>query len=118
MDKSRVFDLGNEVLGVVSEKVPSIFIPFRGKFPLLNEGLKDEYYSYVSSSKTMDEVPAWVRDIVYKGLKIKRMEDGFKEYLRSNGIFDKFSKMSNSDKSTELVRFLNANSMDLEHLEI
>lgn len=118
MNKIRVFDVGNEVMTFVEEKTPSLFVPFKGKFPLLSLALRDEYYKYVASSKTFDEVPVWVQDIIIKGLKIKAIDEGFKEYLRMNGIFQDFKSMSNSDKATELVRFLNANSMSLEYLQI
>ena len=118
MNKLRVFDVGNEVMTIVEEKKPSNLVPFKGNFPLLNLALRDEYYKYVASSKTLDEVPVWVEDIINKGLKIKAIDDGFREYLQSNGIFNDFRSMSNSDKATELVRFLNANSMSLEYLQI
>lgn len=118
MKKIKVFDLANEVLGIVGEAKPSTFIPFKGKFPLLSPALREEYYKEVSTSKDMDEVPVWVQDIINKALKIKRIEDGFKEYLRFNGIFDEFKKMDSGKKATELVRFLNANCMTLEYLQI
>lgn len=116
--KVRVFELANEVLGVIHLEKPSNFIPFKGNFPLLSVALKEEYYKEVSTSKNIDEVPIWVQDIINKGLKIKRIEDGFKEYLRFNGIFDEFQSMNNSQKATELFRFLNANCMSLEYLQI
>lgn len=116
--KLKVFDVANEVLGVICLDKPSVLIPFKGHFPILSPALGDEYYKYVSTSKTLDEAPVWVQDVINKGLKIKRIEDGFKEYLRFNGIFDEFQKMDNSKKATELVRFLNANCMSLEYLNI
>ena len=118
MKKIRVFDVANEVLGIVDLDKPSNLIPFKGNFPLLSPALSGEYYKEVSTSKTLDEVPVWVQDIINKGLKIKRMDDGFREYLKFNGIFDQFLKMSNADKATELIRFLNANCMTTEYLQI
>lgn len=118
MNKIRVFNIANEVLGIVSQKNPSPFVPFKGHFPLLSPALEEEYGKETASSKTIDEVPLWVQDILNKALKIKRIDDGFVEYLKFNGIFDKFSEMSSSDKATELIRFLNANSMTLEYLNI
>lgn len=118
MKKIKVFDVGNEVLGIVEQKRPSVLIPFKGNFPLLSPALSDEYYKYVTSDKTMDECPVWVQDIINKALKIKRMDEGFREYLDYNGIFNDFQKMNNSDKATELIRFLNAKSMTLEYLNI
>lgn len=118
MKKIKVFDVANEVLGIVGETKPSTFVPFKGHFPLLSPALREKYYEEVSTGKNLDEVPVWVQDIINKALKIRRIDDGFKEYLRFNGIFDEFQKMDNSKKATELVRFLNANSMTLEYLKI
>lgn len=116
--EKRVFVLGNKVLGIVSAKKPSELIPFKGKFPLLSPALEQDYYDEVASTKTIDQVPEWVQNIIYKALKIQAIENGFKEFLKYNGIWDKFLKMDSSEKATELVRFLNANSMTTEHLEI
>lgn len=118
MNKIKVFEVANEVLGIVSQKKPSPFIPFNGNFPLLSPALEEEYGNEIASGKNLDEVPLWVQDIINKALKIKRMDDGFVEYLKYNGILNDFSKFSNSDKATELMRFLNANSMSLEYLNI
>lgn len=118
MNKVKVFEVANEVLGIVSQKTPSPFIPFKGSFPLLSPALEEEYENEITSGKDLDEVPLWVQDIINKALKIKRMDDGFVEYLKYNGIFNDFSKLSNADKATELMRFLNANSMSLEYLNI
>jgi hypothetical protein len=118
MNKIKVFEVANEVLGIVSQKTPSPFIPFKGKFPLLSPALEEEYGNEISSGKNLDEVPLWVQDVINKALKIKRIDDGFVEYLKYNGIFNNFNKMSNSDKATELMRFLNANSMSFEYLNI
>lgn len=118
MKKIKVFDVGNEVMTYVEEKKPSIFVPFKGSFPLLSPALHDEYYKYVASDKNLDECPIWIQDIINKGLRIQAIERGFKEYLRYNGIFQEFMKMDNSKKATELIRFLNANSMTLEYLDI
>lgn len=118
MNKVRVFDIANEVLGIVSQKIPSPFVPFKGKFPLLSPALEEEYGKETASGKTIDEVPLWVQDILNKALKIKRIDEGFIEYLKFNGIFNDFPKMSSSDKATELFRFLNANCMTLDYLKI
>lgn len=118
MNKIKVFEVANEVLGIVSQKQPSAFIPFKGSFPLLSPALEDEYGKETASSKNLDEVPLWVQNIINKALKIKKIEEGFIEYLKYNGIFQDFHKMNGSDKTTELFRFLNANSMSIEYLNI
>lgn len=117
MEKS-VFVLANDVFTIINEKKPSRFVPFKGNFPLLSPALEEEYSKEITSGKTIDDVAPWVRDIIYKALKIKRIDEGFVEYLKYNGIWKQFPKLSNADKATELIRFLNANSMTLEYLEI
>ena len=118
MKEVRVFDVANEVLGIVSQRQPSSFVPFKGKFPLLPKCLAEDYGKEVASSKLLSETPIWVQDIINQALKIKRIEDGFIEYLKFNGIFKEFKDMDNADKSTELARFLDANCMSLEYLQI
>lgn len=118
MKEVRVFDVANEVLGIVGQKQPSSFIPFKGNFPLLPKCLEEDYSNEVASTKLLNETPVWVQDIINKALKIKNIEDGFIEYLKFNGIFKEFKSMDNSDKATELARFLNANCMSLEYLQI
>lgn len=118
MKEVKVFDLANEVLDIVSQRQPSSFVPFKGKFPLLPQCLAEDYSKEVASSKLFKETPVWVQDIINQALKIKRIEDGFIEYLKFNGIFKEFKDMDNSDKATELARFLDANCMSLEYLQI
>ena len=80
--------------------------------------IREDYSNEVASTKLLNETPVWVQDIINKALKIKNIEDGFIEYLKFNGIFKEFKSMDNSDKATELARFLNANCMSLEYLQI
>lgn len=119
MDKNTtVFDAANRVLGTVVAEKPSPFIPFKGKFPLLEPCLEEEYQKEVTTSKLLSEAPIWVQDIILKATKIQNIEDSFVEYLKMNGIFHDWKTMKSTDKATELIRFLNANSMSLEYLNI
>lgn len=115
---NRVFDLGNEVMNVVDQEVPSEFIPFRGNFPLLSPALEDLYYKEVASGKLMSEVHDWVSAIIFKGLKVKSIDDSFKEYLKTNGIFKEYPTMTDSEKSEVLEKFMDANCMTDEYLDI
>jgi hypothetical protein len=115
---NNVFNIANEVIAIVEEKKPGLYVPFRGNFPLLKPYNKEEFWQIVSSEKKIDEVPEWVQDILFKALNVKRIDDGFRDFLKMNGIFNEWLNMSSSDKSTELMRFLNANSMTLEYLDI
>lgn len=116
--KRRVFDLANKVLGIVNQRTPSAYIPFRGDFPLVKEWQKDLYGREVTSGKDVSEVSPWVQDILYKAERIKNIEDEFVEYLEMNGILKDWAGMSSADKSTELIRFMNANSLTLDSLNV
>ena len=113
-----VFIFANDVLNIVYEKKPSRFIPFKGNFPLCPVWREDDYWAEITSGKLFKDVPEWCQDIINKGLKIKAMEDGFIKYLKDNALFQQFPKMSSADKTTELVRFMNANSLTFEYLNI
>lgn len=118
MKEVKVFDIANKVMNIVTQKVPSRLVPFKGNFPLVQPWQKDEYDKAITSGKNLNEVPDWVQDILLKADNIRRIDEGFEEYLRTNGIFNEWFSYSSSDKATELYRFLNANCMTLEYLQI
>lgn len=118
MKEVKVFDIANKVMTIVSKKTPSRYIPFRGNFPLLQPWQEDAYGEEITSEKNLSEVPEWVQDIILKADKIRRMDEGFEEYLRTNGIFHNWFSLSSSEKATELYRFLDSNCMTLEYLNI
>lgn len=57
MKKVRVFDIANEVLGIVGQSKPSTFVPFKGKFPLLSPALQEEYYKKYLRAKQWMKFP-------------------------------------------------------------
>lgn len=100
------------------EKIPSELIPFKGKFPILEEYQKTSFYKEIQSHMYLDECSEWVQDAVLKGYSIWAMDNGFRVYLQQEGLETSFMKMKASEKSTILVKWMNANSLDLKRLKI
>jgi hypothetical protein len=117
MNRRIVFPIANDVMLYVSEKRPSIYVPFKGNFPLLKPYQEEEYGELIATKRYLDELPDWAQDIIGKAEKIKAIDDGFKEYLSSNRLLETFPKMPNSEKADWLVRFLNASCLTLDSLK-
>ena len=102
----------------VRDSKPSEYIPFRGEFPLVDAYSSDKYNEEIFNHEFLEDCADWVQKIILKGQQIYLIETDFKDYLKRNGILDKFLSMSASDKSTELVRFMNVANLSLERLNI
>lgn len=108
-----------QVQPYITEKIPSKLIPFKGNFPLLPVYKEKEYYEITDKTPHVSESPQWVQDILLRGQTIFDMEKRFENYLRDNNIsLDDFKKKSSADKSTDLMRFMNANCIGLESLNL
>lgn len=98
---------------------PSDIIPFKGKFPLLENYKIEDYNKIIFNTQFVEDCPDWVQDILLKGQRMYLIDSNFRNYLKDNGIsIDEFHKKSNSDKADELIRFLNANSLSISSLKI
>lgn len=118
MEKIILSRAAGEASPYIRKEKPSDLIPFKGNFPLLDESKNDEWWKWINSTDTLQDCPEWMQQVIFSGQRIARIETAFIEYLKQAGIFEDFLKMKSSDKSTWLVRFLNANSMDIEALQI
>ena len=97
---------------------PSEYIPFKGEFPLVDVYSSDKYNEEIFNHEFLEDCSDWVQKIILQGQQMYLIETDFKDYLKRNGIFEKFLSMSASDKSTELVRFMNAANLSFERLKI
>lgn len=98
---------------------PSDLVPFKGEFPIVPIWRREEFHKTVRSTMWINECPSWIQKALLQGDEICRIHEGFESWLDETGIGEKgFKKMSAADKSTELIRYLNANSLGLEHLNI
>lgn len=102
----------------IFEKVPSEYIPFKGNLPVLDVCHKKEYMELVQNKIYVEECPDWAQEATNIGEFIFTLENNFKEYLKSVGKLDEWGKMKSPDKATELVKFLDSQSLGLSSLEI
>lgn len=114
-----VSKIGARAMEFVFEAKPSDLIPFSGNLPIVPNFLRDKFEEEVMNKMYISDCSDWVQSAIYKGNDIYNMHYDFLNYLKKSGIGeDNFKEMNNSDKATELIRFLNANSMSLEYLQI
>ena len=118
MKKIILSRAAGEASPYIRREKPSELIPFKGNFPLLDESLNDEWWRWMNSTDTLQDCPEWMQQVIFSGQRIARRESSFEKYLRDAGVYDEFKKMKSPEKSTWLVRWLNANSMDIEALQI
>lgn len=118
MEKIILSRAAGEASPYIRSEKPSELIPFKGEFPLLDSSRNEEWWKWMNSADAVQDCPDWMQEVIFKGQRIARMEKAFKEYLQNAGIYEQFLKMKSAEKSTWLVRFLNANSMDIEALQI
>lgn len=102
----------------IRNEKPSEYVPFKGKFPLLESHRNKEYTEEIESKMYLEECSEWVQDIILKGQQIFLIDTSFKKYLIDNGKYKNFSKLSLSEKSDELIRFMGENSLGLNRLKI
>lgn len=101
----------------IKEEKPSELIPFKGEFPILTTDKYQDYNDVIFNTGYLEDCPEWVQEVILKGERIYEIENSFIDYLRNHNIpIESFKKKSSSDKATELMRFLNANSLTLNSL--
>lgn len=99
-------------------KRPSDLIPFKGEFPIVPEWRVKQFYEVEHAHSRLEDCPEWFQQAVIKGCEIDAIDSGFRDWLEKGVGVENFRKMKASDKSTELVRFLNENGLSLDRLRI
>ena len=112
-----VSKVGARAMEFVFANKPSDIVPFSGKLPVVPNYQKDKFIEEIESRMYISECSDWVQSAIYKGNEMYQIHYDFSKWLSKTGIGeDNFKAMDNSDKATELVRFLNANSLSLKSL--
>ena len=111
--------VGGEASLYIDLEKPSELIPFKGDFPIVPEYKREEFFETIRNKAYLEDCDEWIQTAVVRGKRIHDIENNFKEYLADNNIpIADFMKMSSADKSTELIRFFNANSLTLDNLKV
>ena len=119
MGKILLSTKGGRVTRYLFTDKPSDLIPFKGKFPILEDYQMTAYYDEVQNKKEFEDCSEWVQNAIEKAEQIYLIENGFISYLNKLGIkTEDFEKMKSSDKANYLVRFLDSSSLGLNRLKI
>jgi hypothetical protein len=100
------------------KKIPSEFIPFKGEFPIVENYRFNLLYQQIRDHRYLDECDLWVQDAIIKADRIFLMEKRFKEYLEKQGKLDTFQELSNPEKATLLVKFMDSDCLGWDSLTI
>lgn len=119
MEKLLVSIYAGKAERMINSKKPSELIPFKGDFPLLPQWRRSDWNEIIDNNMYVEDCPKWAQDIMMKGSRMHDIDIDFMYYLQKNNIgVEEFTKKSNSDKATELMRFFNANSLTIDNLNV
>lgn len=100
---------GGRALHYMFKKVPSDLIPFKGKFPLVEDYRLRDVYKELQQHRYLDECSDWVQKAVINGDNIYLLVEGFENYLKKVGKYDKKDSLSETEKAELLARFMDEN---------
>lgn len=110
---------GGKATQFIFKDKPSMYIPFKGDFPLAQNYQTELIYQRIHEHKHLDEIPEeWIRDLIVKGEKMYDIEEGFVNYLEDIGKKDSFKNLKNAEKADLLMKFLDDNCISIESLNI
>ena len=118
MGKVVLSKIAGLVQPYIRESKPSEFVPFKGQFPLLEPYRYEDYSKEIESHQWLEDCEEWVQDIILKGEQIATIEKGFIEFLKENNTYASFIEMKSSEKADELIRYMNAHSLELNSIRI
>ena len=106
------------IMKYIAAKKPSDIIPFRGKFPIIEEYELGKFNLEVDRFEYLEDASEWMQRVCSLGNKMRNIEESFLQYLGDVGEYENFDKMSVADKSTLLVKFMNKNCLTLDYFRI
>ena len=119
MKKTLLSIKGGKALNYIFRKTPSIYVPFKGKFPLAEEHQVEFFYKLVQTEKYFEDIEQqWVQNIIEQGAKIYDIDKGFTNYLESMNKYKIFPNLTKEEKADLLVKFMDKNCLDLGALKI
>lgn len=118
MEKLLLSVQGGRAATYCFKETPSEYIPFKGKFPIVENYRFNLLHQQIRDHRYLDECEQWVQDAIIKADRIFLMEKRFKEYLEQHGKLDKFQDLNNSEKATLLVKYMDSDCLGWDSLTI
>jgi len=97
---------------------PSEVVPFSGNFPILPAYKYDKWREEFENNFWLEDCSEWFQETVRRATKMETVDSGFTQFLIELNLLNNFNELNNSKKADLLMKYLNANSMTLEHLNI
>lgn len=111
--------IGGLALRVIFEAKPSIYIPFKGKFPMVPSYNMQKTIETLQNTRLVKDLPKDLQQTVIVGAKMAKMQAGFIDALSELGIDEeKWKEMDNSDKANYLIDWMDKNNLGYESLKI
>ena len=111
--------LGGKATQYIFKKKPSRYIPFKGDFPLAKEWQHQQITDAIHNHRYLSEIKEVnVQEIISKGAKMYDLENSFTDFLQKIGQLDGFLKLPADKKADLLVRWMDANCVTTQYLNI
>ena len=112
--------LGVKTLYYVQRKRPSEIIPFRGKFPMVDDIDMLEYRKAITTTEMLEDLPEKWQRVVMNGARCWDLEESFTDYLLTNYCLfvDDFLALTNMEKSEKIENWMNQKCIGSGALEL
>lgn len=111
--------IGGRAVHYVDKKKPSDIIPFNGNLPLLESYEMAAYREAVENTTWLEELSEKFQRVTVIGNNMAIMENSFNEFLKDKDITPEiFVKLSNSEKSDNLITWMNKEGVSIDSLKI
>lgn len=115
--KTLSSDIGGKALPYIFEEKPSLFVPFKGNFPLAKEYQREVITNAICGTHYFEEIEQeWIKQIIKKGAEIYDIDQSFKTFLGNRT--KTFNSLPASEKADILAEFMDKNCLDMGALRI
>lgn len=103
---------------VLNKEKPSI-LPFKGKLPLVSDNSIDNYIDEISKYEKFEDLPRFLKNIVYKAEQIVYYNNRFVNFLEERNVSEEqFEEKNPKEKLQFLYLFLDEEQAEITILEI
>lgn len=111
--------VGGLALRVIFLEKPSIYIPFKGDFPMVKNFDQKEVIELLQTTRLVKDLPEDVQNKVMRASQMALMEKEFREDLKRAGVNEEnWKSLDNADKANLLVDWLERNNLSMESLKV
>lgn len=111
--------IGGLALRVIFLEKPSIYIPFKGDFPMVKNFDQKRVIELLQTTRLVKDLPEDVQKKVMRASQMTIMEKEFREDLHNAGVSEEnWRELDNADKANLLVDWMERNNLSMETLKV